>query len=328
MTEFELKKRIIGVTLYGVDVMPWAVHSAELRLWLQLIIDVDIPLEQRKLHPLLPNLDLKLRVGDSLVQKVEGLNLRVRDMEISPSLKRKLSSLKTEKEKYYNNDPTAKFKDPKSLLQEELRIFTEILDDRIITFQKEIQSIEVKKQRHQLALFKDDKKEIPEQKGLFEEQIKILGQKIEEIKEVKRKIREPGHKSFVWDIDFAEIFGDKGGFDIVIGNPPYVRQEKIAPPNKLKAEVTLEDKKDYKERLFNSVQAHFPFIQKMDKKSDYYIYFYFHGIALLNDKGTFCFITSNSWLDVGYGKDLQEFLLKYCHIKAIYDNQTKISRNL
>jgi len=174
MTEFELKKRIIGNILYGVDVMPWAVHLAELRLWLQLIIDADIPPEQRKLHPLLPNLDLKLRVGDSLVQKVEGLSLRVRDMEISPSLKRKLSSLKTEKEKYYNNDPTAKFKDPKSLLQEELRIFTEILDDRIITFQKEIQSIEVKKQRHQLALFKDDKKEIPEQKGLFEEQIKTI----------------------------------------------------------------------------------------------------------------------------------------------------------
>lgn len=34
-------------------------------------------------------------------------------------------------------------------------------------------------------------------------------------------------------LNFAEIFGDKGGFDIVIGNPPYVRQEKIAPPNKL-----------------------------------------------------------------------------------------------
>jgi len=48
MTEFEIKKRIIGNTLYGVDVMPWAVHSAELRLWLQLIIDADIPPELKK----------------------------------------------------------------------------------------------------------------------------------------------------------------------------------------------------------------------------------------------------------------------------------------
>ena len=325
MTEFEIKKRIIGNTLYGVDVMPWAVHSAELRLWLQLIIDADIPPEQRKLHPLLPNLDLKLRVGDSLVQKVEGLNLRVRDMEISPALKRKLLALKVEKERYYNNDPTAKFKDPKSLLQEELRIFTEILDDRVVTFQKEIQALEVNKRKRQIKLFKEDEKKEPEQKALFEEQIKTLSQKIEDIEAVRRKLREPGYKPFVWDIDFAEIFGDKGGFDIVIGNPPYVRQEKIAPPNKLKAEVTLEDRQGYKEKLFNSVQAHFPCIQKIDRKSDYYIYFYFHGLALLNEKGTFCFITSNSWLDVGYGKDLQEFLLKYCHIKAIYDSQTKRS---
>lgn len=56
MTEFELKKKVIGTSLYGVDVMPWAVHSAELRLWLQLIIEEDIPIEQRKLFPLLPNL--------------------------------------------------------------------------------------------------------------------------------------------------------------------------------------------------------------------------------------------------------------------------------
>jgi len=89
--------------------------------------------------------------------------------------------------------------------------------------------------------------------------------------------------------------------------------------------VTLEDKREYKEKLLRSIQVHYPFIKKLDKKSDYYIYFYFHGLSLLNDKGTFCFITSNSWLDVGYGKDLQEFLLKYCHIKAIYDNEAKRS---
>ena len=140
-----------------------------------------------------------------------------------------------------------------------------------------------------------------------------------------RRIQTPEHKPFIWDIEFAEIFGEKGGFDIVIGNPPYVRQEKIAPPGKLRGEVTSEDKKEYKEKLLRSIQAHFPFITKIDKKSDYYIYFYFHGLSLLNERGTFCFITSNSWLDVGYGKDLQEFLLKYCHVKAIYDNQAKRS---
>ena len=62
---------------------------------------------------------------------------------------------------------------------------------------------------------------------------------------------------------------------------------------------------------------------KLDANNDLYIYFYFHGLSLLNPKGTFCFITSNSWLDVGYGKDLQEFTLKHCHIKQIIDNEVR-----
>ncbi len=325
MTEFELKKKIIGSSLYGVDVMPWATHSAELRLWLQLVIEEDIPYEQRKLFPLLPNFNLRLRVGDSLVQEVGGVSLHVRDSRLTTSLKRKLLALKTEKEKYYNNDPTAKFKSDKSLLQEELRIFGEILDERIVTLQREIQSLEGKKRELQMEMFKDSEKEFEKQKNLFMEEIKTKEREIEYLGETKRKIQDPEKKPFVWDIDFAEIFGDKGGFDIVIGNPPYVRQEKITPPNKLKGEVSLEDKREYKDKLLRSIQVHYPFIKKIDKKSDYYIYFYFHGLSLLNDKGIFCFITSNSWLDVGYGKDLQEFLLKYCHIKAIYDNETKRS---
>src|SRR4030043_590889 len=325
MPEFELKKMLNGNSLYGVDVMPWATHSAELRLWLQLIIEEDIPYEQRKLFLLFPNLNLRLRVGDSLVQGVGGISLHIRDSRLSPSLKRKISALKSEKEKYYNNDPSAKFKSDKTMLQEELRIFGEILDDRIVTLRKDIQGLEGEKRKLQMEMFEELKKDKSKQTLLFEEEIKAKENQIENLKETKRKIQSPEQKPFIWDIDFSEIFGDKGGFDIVIGNPPYIRQEKIAPPNKLKAEMTLEHKREYKEKLLRSIQVHYPFIKKLDKKSDYYIYFYFHGLSLLNDKGTFCFITSNSWLDVGYGKDLQEFLLKYCHVKAIYDNETKRS---
>lgn len=324
MTDFELKKKIIGNSLYGVDIMPWAVHSAELRLWLQLIIEEDIPYEIRKLYPLLPNLNMKLRVGDSLVQELGGVNLHIRDSNLSSSIKRKLTNLKIEKEKYYNNDPTRKFKTEEALRQEESRIFIEILDDKIFNLQKEIQKLQFKIDKEQLSMFGDNRK-TEKQKTLFEESITKLKQEIEHLKTTKNTINIYDKKPFIWDIDFAEIFGDKGGFDIVIGNPPYVRQEKIAPPNKLRAEISIEDKREYKEKLLKSIQAHFPFIKKLDKKSDYYIYFYFNGLSLLNEKGVFCFITSNSWLDVGYGKDLQEFLLKYCHIKAIFDNEAKRS---
>ncbi|MGB9715748.1 MAG: hypothetical protein ACPL1G_04995 [Thermodesulfovibrionales bacterium] len=207
-------------------------HSAELRLWLQLIIEEDIPYDQRKLFQLLPNLNLKLRVGDSLVQEIGSINLHVRDNNLSPAIKRKLISLKSEKEKYYNNDPTAKFKSEKSLLQEELRIFGEILDDRILTLQKEIQNLNILKRQEQTEMFekgsssghaelvsashmtlKQPMKQVQGkvQGDIYIEQIKSKEREIEHLRETKRKIQDPEKKPFVWDIDFAEIFGDKGG---------------------------------------------------------------------------------------------------------------------
>ncbi|MDW8311081.1 MAG: Eco57I restriction-modification methylase domain-containing protein, partial [Verrucomicrobiales bacterium] len=132
------------------------------------------------------------------------------------------------------------------------------------------------------------------------------------------------------------------GFDIVIGNPPYVRQEMIAPPALDPADFGgessdrwKEQKKAYKAKLQESVAAAWPKFfrykpgstnfRKPDGKSDLYIYFYLHGLSLLNPRGSFCFITSNSWLDVGYGADLQEFLLKHSHVKFILDNERKRS---
>ena len=97
---------------------------------------------------------------------------------------------------------------------------------------------------------------------------------------MKQHLKDPEKKPFVWDIDFAEIFSDKKGFDIVVGNPPYVRQEIINPPNKLKSEVTTEEKKRYKDKLIESVKERFPVVKDLGKRSDYYIYFYFHGLSL------------------------------------------------
>ncbi|MFQ3675897.1 MAG: DNA methyltransferase, partial [Endomicrobiia bacterium] len=345
-TDYELKKKIIGNSLYGVDVMPWAVHLAELRFWLSLIIKSDLTLSDLKLYPLLPNLNLKLRVGDSLVQEIGGINLNLRDVYLSPPIKQKLTELKCEKEKYYNNDQTAKFKTESAILQEELRIFYEIIDDKIDTLNKQKSQI-LNKQESQigeskktqelfdknvLRKFADidtEEKKFCEKMEKTNKEIYQINDEIKKLKELKSelklKLKHTEHRPFIWDIDFVEIFSEKGGFDIVIGNPPYVRQEEIAPPNKLRNEITNEEKKEYKEKLLKSVQNQFSFVKNIDKKSDYYIYFYFHGLSLLNKNGTFCFITSNSWLDVGYGKNLQEFLLKYVPIVAIYDNQVKRS---
>jgi len=110
------------------------------------------------------------------------------------------------------------------------------------------------------------------------------------------------------------MFGVRDGFDIVIGNPPYVRQENI------------EDK----ELIIESISRCFidkngKSLIKINKRSDLYIYFYYKGLELLKNGGIFSFINSNSWLDVGFGAELQEFLLKHMNILMIVDNLVKRS---
>ncbi|MCX7839545.1 MAG: hypothetical protein N2559_08850, partial [Anaerolineae bacterium] len=64
---------------------------------------------------------------------------------------------------------------------------------------------------------------------------------------------------------------------------------------------------------------------KIDRKSDLYVYFYYVGLSLLREGGIFCFINSNSWLDVDYGAELQEFLLRQTRILQIIDNHSERS---
>jgi hypothetical protein len=218
------KRNIIEHSLYGVDVMQWAVRVAELRLWLALIVDISWGPEELhgRRRPLLPLVTFKLYCGDSLVQKFGDIDFG-----------------------------------------------------------------------HNQSL-----------RGL-----------------------KPVLKQHV--MEFVEVFAKKQGFDIVIGNPPYVRQEEIVNPLlPLEVRSTKEKKQEYKQELARSISRRFPSFfahHELSGKCDLYIYFYLYGLSLLNERGVFSFITSNSWLDVGYGAILQEFLLKHCQIKLVLDNEMRRS---
>jgi len=336
-TQFVRRKEIIANSLYGVDVMPWAVHVAELRLWLQLVIETEHQWYELKAEPMLPNLSFKLRPGDSLVQEVGGVNfgLHHKHQDIPASLKGKLTHLKAEKLKFYRNDPQAKFKTEAALKQEELNIFREILDYRVQKLEEDIKSLtrRIETPQAQAVMPGMEPKAIQAPLAIqqWKEERTKLEEELKEVRTAREALRTTQDIPFVWDIAFVEIFrGEKEGFDIVIGNPPYVRQENIEDPQE------VYDKATYKAKLQQSVYAAYPAFfgyngakntvaRKIDGKSDYYVFFYLHGLKLLNERGSFCFITSNSWLDVGYGRDLQEFLLKHCHIKMILDNEKKRS---
>ncbi|WP_425425813.1 Eco57I restriction-modification methylase domain-containing protein [Thermodesulfobacterium hveragerdense] len=94
----------------------------------------------------------------------------------------------------------------------------------------------------------------------LEEEIKQFENEIHKYQNVLYTIGKSEKKDyFLWEIDFAEVFALKGGFDIVIGNPPYVRQELIASPLEREENYTPDKwrdiKKQYKEKLIQAVQS-------------------------------------------------------------------------
>jgi len=126
--------------------------------------------------------------------------------------------------------------------------------------------------------------------------------------ELEKKIssKSPGG-AIKYEIQFAEVFaGENGGFDIVLANPPYVRQENIPEPVK---------KWIKKQEIYGSV---------ITGKSDLYAYFFARTKYLLKQGGVSCFICSNTWMDVEFGFLLQKEFLENYHDIHIID--TRIER--
>lgn len=323
---FKTKKEIINNNLYGADIKDWAVRVAELRMWLTLLVETEeseIKLDAKR--PLLPNLTLKLRCGDSLVQEIAGKSLSLREymFHLHPICKTGImdlyKKLREDKKNYYYS----RADDPDVLARikrKEVKIIRTLVDSEINFIDIKLRRLAAMQQRFgsvQTAITTSDKKKT-EDKLKLEKEKERLQDLLETLQSGELKNR------FFWEIDFAEVFAD-GGFDIVIANPPYVRQEKIAPLDIPEEEITKELRQEYKSALVRSVTAQWGDEFRKDLKSDLYVYFYYHGLSLLKPGGVFCFISSNSWLDVGFGAKLQAFLLKNIAVKAIYDNHAKRS---
>ena len=105
-----------------------------------------------------------------------------------------------------------------------------------------------------------------------------------------------GSKAFQWEKEFKDIL-DGGGFDVIIGNPPYVRQE------------LLKDIKPYLERKYKVYSG----------VSDLYVYFFERGLSLLKEGGYFSFIVSNKFLRAEYGKKLTDYLQKNFTLLELID---------
>jgi hypothetical protein len=220
---YNFKRACIEHSLYGVDIDPGAVEIAKLRLWLSLVVDEE---DIHHIKPL-PNLDYKIVCGNSLIELVSAEFLAgTADQERNALV----AQLKEAKDELFNiTHPGQK---------EQKRAQTENLIQQLFEHYKaaEIRKLEVKIHaiRGQQGLFADAKLTKADQKKLqtWEVEIRRLD-----------SLQLPGPaEHFEWRINFSEVFQDKGGFDIVIGNPPY------------NAELTNKERKFFKEN-FKSVSS-------------------------------------------------------------------------
>jgi hypothetical protein len=275
----EVKKQIIQNSIYGVDIEKGAVDIARLRFWLSLIVDEEEPTA-------LPNLDYKIVVGNSLVSMFEedviNIDWSLNDMEhglfgqeLSQQRINLLKEIDNKQRAYFN--PKAK----KRVIAEEIR---NLKIDLLIT---------------QLKLMIKTKGIEKKPTGSGAKYEKQLGQYlktndwkqyIQKLEKLKKDAEEP-FLYFDWKLDFPEVMNgnipSEEGFDIVIGNPPYVQLQKEG--GKL---AKLYENQDFK---------------TFERTGDIYSLFYEKGFELLKKEGVHTFITSNKWMRAGYGKSLRKY---------------------
>lgn len=225
ISAYQRKLEIIQNNLYGVDLDPFAINIARLRLWLSLAVEFE------GLHPPpLPNLDFKIETGDSLAAPDPSVGIQgtFRQKQIDDYI-----DFKTAYMTAHGNEKLA--------------------------IRQEIEAL-----RKEIATWTHGGKPVT---------------------------------GFDWPVEFAEVFAN-GGFDIVLANPPYVRQELISEIKPMLKEI-------YPDVYMGT--------------ADLYCYFYARALQLLRLGGMLVFISSNKWFRANYGKRLRKYIADYCNVSSITD---------
>ncbi|GAA9400500.1 class I SAM-dependent DNA methyltransferase [Helicobacter pylori] len=311
---FELKKSIIENCLFGVDINPNSCEITKLRLWIELLKYSYYIFEEGKntdALETLPNIDINIKCANSLIFNFP-LNSKLtigQKLEFSKNLKAEIKEYKNsvmlykeglgEKAKILQN--IAKLKSliinyfieqhqAKRHLKESLKAFISEYGDGIFDISTAFGMEMLKIARHKDNNYKfvpTLTKKQPSPIGVEANRLLI---KIKECYETLENLK--NSKALEWRFEFPEVLDDEGdflGFDCIIGNPPYIRQEHI---------------KDLKTLLEKQYQDFY------NSTADIYTYFFALAYHLLKEKGFSAFITSNKYARAKYGAKLREWLLK------------------
>lgn len=291
----ETKLNIIQNSIYGVDIEKGAVDIARLRFWLSLVVDEEKP------KPL-PNLDYKIVVGDSLISKFDGEIVEIdwerkqsvgKADEYVKNVQRLLIEVADKQKKYFN--PSNK---NKKKLQSDIRSLKIELLINQLSFNKELYVGKTV----QKGGFMPTAAEI---KHNTERELQIAGfnNLINNLKNLLKNTDEP-FNHFDWKLDFPEVLNPylvpdekQRGFDIVIGNPPYVK------------EATNRS-------AFDALKGHSIYQGKMD------LWYFFGHLAIRIAKepyGLTSFIATNNWVTNDGASKFRNYILKNSRILKFDD---------
>ena len=304
-TDAQIKKHIIEKNIYGVDIDAGAVDIARLRFWLSLVVDEQLP------QPL-PNLDFKIMQGNSLLESYQGVDLSnlLQDnnnlmlvenaqkdlfgnyvepqLRITFTKKDFTESLQQDIKKYFSiTDAETK----KSLKKQINNKIQEHIDYNLELRRNHLERLKLEitpKYKNATLTLKQER-----EKESLEQEIAKLDISRKEIIKLQETDEKP---FFLWHIYFADVFKgannlDNSGFDIVIGNPPYIDSETMV--------------KNGQEAIRNTLSIEYDFCKG---NWDIYIAFFEKGFKILNKKGILTYITPDKWTSKPFGYELRKEL--------------------
>ncbi|GAA8600160.1 class I SAM-dependent DNA methyltransferase [Helicobacter pylori] len=298
---FELKKSIIENCLFGVDINPNSCEITKLRLWIELLkYSYYIFEEGKNTNALetLPNIDINIKCGNSLISRFDFKQ----SLTHYPNIKERTQQYK----KLVKNYKEGLFDDKTRLsnqIKDLLKTFQNFcLKDK---YKKEIKAFVTQCEEYRKLYGNYFAKDDADLGHYISENPFLKHENISDNEEIQQqayqyflKLKQTYNmiynfnNSLEWRFEFPEVLDDEGdflGFDCIIGNPPYIRQEQIK-------EIKPLLQKQYPD-FYNST-------------ADIYTYFFALSYHLLKDKGFNAFITSNKYARAKYGAKLRELLLK------------------
>ncbi|MDD3506535.1 MAG: TaqI-like C-terminal specificity domain-containing protein, partial [Sulfurimonas sp.] len=304
------KQRIIENQLFGVDINPNSSQITKLRLWIELLKNSYYDANYELIT--LPNIDINIKTGNSLISRFD-----LKDEIKINNIKHEIKNYKERVREYKENLGTKKdvlesIESLKSKFRLTLKAESKAIKERNIKLKEYVETYKHENLPDELILVAiksnynlkptlfDEKPDSKKQKTVFEDLTK-LQKKIDEIE--KGKIYED---AFEWRFEFPEVLDEEGnfvGFDIVIGNPPYVFA---------------------RENFTSQEKNYFVSTYKLSTyQLNLYILFLEKAMSVLQNKGKFAFIIPNNWLTINSAKNIREFVLSYSNI-SIVNFMTKV----